>query len=136
MKEEIINGVRGLPEAAESNKENGREEAQKAQEHKSFFETLALFRGHSVASKWSYPVKLSQTDAAGQTGWQIICKYLAIKDLQNTRCFAQSNPVKVSQTGSNQFQGRQIQRLGLRLRLGGLPKNGILFKNREGLMRC
>jgi hypothetical protein len=98
MKEEMMNGVRGRPEAAKPNKENGREKAQKAQEHKSFFATLALFRGHSVASRWSYPVKLSQTDAAGQTGRQIICKYLAINDLQNNRCFAQSNPVKLGQT--------------------------------------
>jgi hypothetical protein len=77
MKEEIMNGVRGLSRAAESNTEESREKAQNAQEKKSHFATFATFRGSSVivnstgqlVSGWSSQsnsIKVNQSDFVGQ----------------------------------------------------------------------
>jgi hypothetical protein len=77
MKEEIMNGVRGLSRAAESNTEESREKAQNAQEKSRFSIGIALFRGHSVivnstgqlVSGWSNQsnwVKVNQTELPGQ----------------------------------------------------------------------
>jgi hypothetical protein len=73
MKDEIMNGIQGLPVATESNKENSREKAQKAQELSRFGTGIAnfvLLRGYSVGVNspdrldfsLSSPVKLGQTD--------------------------------------------------------------------------
>jgi len=77
MKEEIMNGVRGLSRAAESNTEESREKAQNAQEKKSHFATFATFRGSSVivnstgqlVSGWSSQsnsIKVNQSYFVGQ----------------------------------------------------------------------
>ncbi len=122
MKDEIINGVQGLPTAAESNIKSSREKAQEAQEQQSTFATFALFGGHSVSV--NPPDRLGATQARcgdlsrqsrcgeGRSGsvkldsnrcrWsnhrQIVCKCFKMNGLQQIRCSGQSNPVKLNQT--------------------------------------
>jgi hypothetical protein len=152
MKEEIMNGILGLPirfhrsggatVGAESNTENDREEASAAakakadrQEQKSLFALQSIrildFRedfgrgtlGRGISPETllpiplpniplpppvfpqSYPVKLSQTAAAGHVCRQIVRKYREMNDLQKNQLSCGSSSVKLSQSQSNQFRG-------------------------------
>jgi hypothetical protein len=52
------------------------------------------------------PAQTSQTGAAGQAAGRIACKYFKMNGLQNNQPAGGSDTVKLNQTESNQFRGR------------------------------
>jgi hypothetical protein len=106
MKEEMMNSLQGLPEAAESNKDNGRKKAQKSQKRIALLVPLAPFCGHSNGSnfpdRWgsgrSGSVKLSQTVAVGQVAGQSACKCFNLNNLHRNQLSGGSKSIKVNQT--------------------------------------
>jgi len=112
MKEKIMIGARGLSRAADSNTEQGRSQAQKAQEKKSQFATFPLFCRRSVIvnspcplvakrSNRSNPVKVNQTDSDAQAAGQNPCKSLNINSLQNKQLCSRQTIFNLVKRGQN-----------------------------------
>jgi len=114
-----MNGVQARTKAAESNTENSREKARKAQEHPLPSATLALFRSCSVivnpahrfgTGRSSTPVKPYRWLRCGEK----MCKYFTMNNLHNNRPAGESNPVKVNQTCCEVSQQQNLRRFGKR----------------------